>query len=387
MALSENVAQPTKAIGATRVFVIREMQRVGSALEPTGIFFAFSAQNFAAPRGPWSYGLRLRTNRKDLPGDEQPVEQVLGWNYTPFTCAGIWDDRHNDLGFAEETRQNFENMVKRGKIVRLSFESITINGLITELQIDRLRKDYIGYKFTFSPHNRELEETVRVDSNPALKTTLDPRTSVRKAREGLDQLESTQGRAQGGLDRPQSGLSSLGGGSHSNVQQVLSTDIFREINDDISDISALIRSAETTVENEILKADDAANALNRGAQTMASIKTSISSLLNRTRVVASTTHVAVSTIVDLLKFETWLRGIGENSRRLVLTVDKSQKDFELRAKPKPTRLHRVRQGETLYTISTRYYGTPHHWRQILKHNHLSSIILEGGELLAIPEVR
>lgn len=371
MALSITSAAGGK--GSARVFEITELIQVGEALTPTGEQFKFSTENFAMPRGPWTYGIKLRTVRHDLPGSEEPVEQVLGWNYTPFSIQGVWDDRHGGPDFAMNTRRAFEKLVQRGRPVRLQTEEIAIMGLITDLNITRMRKDLIGYQFTFSPHARHEKETVRLDANPLLKVTSDPRTSVKKARKALEDLQAEQARARAA--------------NLSAVQQKLSTGIFGDINSEIDEMAVIITSAENTVENEILKAEEAANALNRGAQTMASVKTSVSSLLSQTQSIASTTHLASETIVDILNFETWHRGLSASARRLAVACGLAENDFKLRAQPKPRRLHRVRVGETLYTISTRYYGTPHQWRAILKHNRLSSIILEGGELLEIPELR
>lgn len=363
---------PSRSRGAARVFSITEMKRVGSSLQPSGEEFKFSADNFAAPRGPWNYALKLRTVRRDLPGSEEPIEQVLGWNYEAFQISGIWDDRYGGSGFAENTRRRFEDMLKRGRSVKIQMEEIAIQGLITSLTITRKRKDLIGYQFTLSPHNRFEGETSRTDASPSRKVTTDPRTSVRKARQALDALQAAQSRARAE--------------SLSAVQQKLSTDLFREVNQDISEMAESITSAEHTVNDEIMVAQDAANALNRGAQTMASVKTSVSTLLNRMRTVVATTDMASETILDVLNFTVWQRGITESARRLAITAHLSNQDFELRANPKPTRLHRVRPGETLYNISTLYYGTPHQWRFLLAQNRLSSLIVEGGELLSIPEL-
>lgn len=370
-AVTGNPSTGTK--GAARVFSILELVRVGDSFQSSGTEFKFSSDNFAAPRGPWSYGIKLRTVRRDLPGSEDPVEQVLGWNYTPFTISGVWDDRYGGSKFAQNTRRAFEEMVKRGRTIRIQTEDLAIVGMITDLNITRRRLDLIGYSFTFSPHRRSDVDTARSDASPSVRVTADPRTSVKNARSKLESLQAEQARARAA--------------NLSAVQQKLSTDVFREINADIDSVAVLITSAENTVENEILKAQDAANALNRGAQTMASVKTAVSSLLDRTRAVAATTHLASETILDTLNFESWLRGVGAGARRLVVSAGFAEQDFALRAKPKPRRLHRVRAGETLYAISTRYYGTPHQWRAILTRNHLSSIILAGGELLEIPELR
>lgn len=360
------------ARGSARVFSVVELRRVGANFEPTGVEFKWSNENFAAPRGPWQFGVQLRTVRRDLPGAEEPVEQVLGWHYTPFQIQGVWDDRHAGANYAQVTWRDFETLVKRGNLVRVQFEQVAITGLITNAVFSYKRKDQIGYAFTVSPHQRFQGETVRLEVNPQRRVVVDPKTSVQRARAALEavQLEHARVRSE----------------NLSRVQQLLSTDIFGEAGEIIDDINGFVTFAETTVESEILQVENAATALNRGAQTMASVKTSAVSLLARLQTAASTSELAIDTVIETLQFEAWLRGLVATSRALIVQAHQSETDFALRAQPKPKRLHRVRQGESLYTISTRYYGTPHHWRQILSLNQLPSLVLEGGELLVIPEI-
>ncbi len=97
--------------------------------------------------------------------------------------------------------------------------------------------------------------------------------------------------------------------------------------------------------------------------------------------------MSTSSLVENLKFETWSRSISNHALLLAGVADDAATQMALRSQPKPKRLHRVRQGESLYQISTLYYGTPFHWRDILQANNLSSIVLFGGELLIIPEIK
>jgi hypothetical protein len=280
--------------GALRVLAISELSRVGNSLQPTGVEFKFGRENFSGPRGPQNFGVQLRTSRQDLPGGEEPVEQVLGWNYTPFTVTGVWDDRYAGSGYAEQTRRDFEEMVKRGNPVRYQFEQIAFVGLITNLNINYRRQDQQGYSFTISPHFRHQGETVRANANPRRKIVYDPKQSVAKARAAMDALAAAQKLAQ---------LKNA-----SLVQSKLKNSIFSDINDGLDDVETSIKSAENTVTNEVLKpGQDAANALNRGAQAMNSAKTAISVVLNGTRQIAASTHMATSSLVDNLKFETWHR--------------------------------------------------------------------------------
>lgn len=363
-----------KVRGATRVLTISELSRVGQSLQPTGVEFKFGRENFSAPRGPQSFGVQLRTARTDLPGGEEPVEQVLGWNYTPFTVTGVWDDRYAGAGYAEQTRRDFEDMVKRGNPVRYQFEQIAFIGLITNLNINYRRQDQQGYSFTISPHFRHEGETVRTVANPRRRVVYDPKQSVAKARAAMKALADAQKLAQ---------LANA-----SLVQSKLKNSIFSDIGDAIDEVDTAVKSAENTVDKEVLKpGQDAVNALNRGAQAMNSAKTAVSKTLSTTRQIAASTHMATTSLVDNLKFETWHRTVSGNGRLFVVVAESARQDLAFRARPKPKRLHRVRSGESLYSISNLYYGTPHQWRELAKANHLNSIVLTGGELLEIPELR
>lgn len=369
----------SKVRGSARVLVIREMKRVGAggfgatSLQPTGVEFRFAKENFTAPRGPQAFGVELRTSRQDLPGSEEPVEQVLGWHYTPFTVTGVWDDRYAGAGYADQTRNDFQDMVKRGNIIHYNFEQVSVYGLIKNFSTNYKRKDLQGYSFTMSPHFRVEGESVRVDTNPDRKVTQDPKTSVLKARAALDALKAAQALATAA--------------ANSRVQSLLNSGIFSTLNSAIDTVETHITNAENIVNNEILKpGQDAANVLNRGAQAMASVKTACSTILSTTRHIAASVLMSVDTISETLKLETWGRGVASFTRDLVVQAEQSRLDFVYRAQPKPARLHRVRQGESLYQISNTYYGTPHHWRDILNANHLSTILLTGGELLVIPNL-
>jgi nucleoid-associated protein YgaU len=368
----------TKVRGNQRLLTITELQRTDSPngidFVPSGVEFKFSKENFSAPRGPQSFQLQLRTSRQDLPGSEEPVEQVLGWNYNPFTVTGVWDDRYAGTGYAEQTRRDFEDMVKRGNLIKYQFEQLSIRGLITSFQVNWKRADLIGYSFTISPHYRYKGETVRVDANKAVKVTMDPKTAVAKARQALELLKADQDLA--------------GIRANARVQQLLKSTAFSDINAGLDTIESGVSRAENTVQNEILKpGQDAANALNRGAQAMSSVKTAVSSLLSTSRNIVASVHMSTSSLVENLKFESWSRSISANALLLAGVADDSATQMALRAQPKPKRLHRVRGGESLYQISTMYYGTPFHWRDILFANNLTSIVLNGGELLTIPDIK
>lgn len=364
----------TTVRGATRMLVLTELERVGDSLQETGEQFKFAKENFSAPRGAQEFGLSLRTVRKDLPGAEEPVEQVLGWNYDDFTVTGVWDDRRAGSGYAEATRNQFEALVKRGNFVKYEFEQVSFTGIIKGFKTRYLRKDLQTYSFTISPHFRQLGETVRVDPHSARAVKTDPEQAVAVAREGLEEMKAAQDLAR-----------SI---SNARVQSLIKSSIFSDLNTIIDTVETYIQQAEGLVQSEILgPARNATTALNRGAQVMLSAKTAVASLLNQQKSIQASTFLVTDSVQNQLQFENWHRTLAGSARKFVVNSEQTRRDLALRAQPKPTQLHRVRQGESLYQISTKFYGTPFHWREILAANHLTSIVLAGGELLTIPEIR
>jgi hypothetical protein len=361
--------------GNERVFAVIELKRVGgstsTSLQPTGVEFRWSRENFAAPRAAWNFGIEQRTVRKDLPGAEEPVEQVLGWNYTPFTINGRWDDRYGGSGFAMQQFRDFMAMVKRGNFVRVQFEQLAIIGIVKSFQPSYKRKDCIDYSFTVSPHFTNEGESVRQEVNPKRRILTDPVTSVQLCRLQLDAIRDAHAVAR---------ASNL-----SRVQSLINNDLFAEVNADFDEVSRYITQAEFSVSKGLEAPDGAAQALLRGAQAMTSVRGVVQRTLSRLRGIVSTTTLAIDTFDTALDFRVWVSGVQYQMRLLGLQAFQTQQDLRLRAEPKPKRLHRARQGESLYAISTRYYGTPHRWREILQANNLSSLILQGGELLVIPE--
>ena len=296
---------------------------------------------------------------------------MLGWHYTPFTLNGCWSDKHAGSNFAVDTWKAFELLTKRGNLVRLEFEEVQIVGLITNASFSYKRRDYIEYSFTFSPHFRAKNESVRPPIGQGPRATMDPKTVAKLARAKLDELAATQALATAA--------------NLSQVQQLLSTDVFRDLNGDLDSIAADMLKVESAVNEEIFKAENAANTFLRAVQIFATIKSTAATAITRLQGINSTVGLGVETAITALDYDSWSRGMGASLRELVVQCDDSQKQLAARATPGIKKLHRARAGESLYAISNQYYGTPHRMRQLLEANGLTKIVLDGGELLMIPE--
>lgn len=363
---------------AVKVFRIREMRLGGTGGGGVATYlpidgredFAWTATNRAAPVNSWDFGLKQRTVRDDYAGSEEPSEQVLGWSYTPFTVQGGWDDKYMGAGEAWRTLQRFEALVQRGNPVEISFEQIKVYGLITDVQFRYRRKDLIGYSFTVSPHVRQPGQSVR-QGGPKLRTAPDPRDVARKARAALMAAQEAQAQATAA--------------NLSQVQQALDTGLYGALQEDLAEAESLVATLEGVVESYVLgPAEKLADSASRAAQILQQAKTSAARILERTADVTSTAALSYETATTALDFECWSRGLRASALAMVLGAEEGILALRERSEPEAQHLHRARAGESLYSVSRLYYGTPHRWREIAERNGLTTLTLAGGELLVIP---
>lgn len=354
---------------AEREFTITELRRAGDGgFVDTPVKFVWTNENRAAPRGSWKFGLVQRSVREDYPGVEEPVEQVLGPNYKDFTLTGVWDDRYNSPGFALDTQRKFEELVQRGTLCRFEFETISIVGLPKDADFDYRRASMIGYSFMVSPHYRKLGgistgSTVRRKVPAAFRPPSEYRDISVSVLESIDAVQAdaptlvTKGSLMGDL---QAGINTL----RTNVASLVS----------------VVDTRLGSLQGDFTDLKRAANALNviKGtcAETIATLAT-----------VTSSTQLAYDNAAAILEFDVWRTSLTALSRRLALTSHNGQDELSQRAEPKAVALYRPAKGESLYSISQRFYGTPTEWQRIATTNGITTMVLQGTEVLIIPAQR
>ena len=97
------------------------------------------------------------------------------------------------------------------------------------------------------------------------------------------------------------------------------------------------------------------------------------------------TDIISPTAVVLLSFESWVRSTRAAARAVRFEAIKAVKEMRKRFKPKSSRLYRPHQGESIFAISNRFYGTPTAWRLIAERNKIDYFEFTGDEILVIPE--
>ena len=353
---------------AQREFTITELKRAGDGgFVDTPVKFVWTNDKRSAPRGSWKFGVQQRSVREDYPGVEQPVEQILGPNYKEFNLSGVWDDRYNYGGFALETMRAFEKLVQRGSICRLEFETVSINGLIKDINFDYQRAARIGYEFTVSPHFRSAAGLAT--GNAGGRKSSEAFKPVNEYRDVVNAIADAAN-----LTQAQAPAIKMSGTS------------FPAVKARLTELQAATASLQDTVDQRITAPGlTTFESLRRAANALVVIKGTAAGLMTDIAAFKSTNETAFNTAVDILDFDTWRCSLGAYARKLFITGDKGSRELGRRAEPKAIALYRPQLGESLYSISQRFYGTPTQWQLIATRNGLTTMTLQGTELLIIPE--
>ncbi len=345
-------------------FIIEEQAQQGDGtLVDVGTRFEWDAKHQSSPRNSWDFGIKQRTHREDYPGADQPTEQILGPNFTDFTLSGRWDDRYNYKGFAEDSRVEFEKLVQRGNYVRISFEGVSVVGIIKDVDFNYRREYDIGYKFAVSPHYRNKGGDARQQGDIAPQAISDPQTYA-------DQAVALCQAARAIHDAAPIVL--IAGTIAGSIKTSLETLIDR------------MNTTQTILDNRVFTVSESVNSVSRLVQSFVALQNSALVTLSFLGQTDSTVGLDYETAIGVLDFEVWQRELAFTMRQLLIVAYQASVDLGRLVTPQTQAIYRPHSGESLYGISNRFFGTPDHWRDIFDANNLSSFTLSGTELLIIP---
>lgn len=315
----------------------------------------------ACPIKPWTLGGNMRKVRTDYPGARSPSVQILGPARKPFTLSGRWDDRYNGDGYAVVEMRRFEAMCMRGNLCRFQYGSQVVEGIIDDWDFPIQRLWDIDYSFTVDVHQRPDEK----NENRSPETPSDPMAL-------LDDFDTA---VQSMLEADSLAPRSLVGGT---------------LSDDITEQLVEITSARTGLANTIDNRDtnppeQPVDAFTRIATQFRAGRGAAYDLILRLAAVRADTDLGAMSAMAVLDFEDWIRSLRFAARIAMGKSRAGDLAATERAEPNAVRLYRPAQGEHLYAISRKFYGTPHAWKLIYDRNALQSFELAGTETLIIPE--
>jgi hypothetical protein len=351
-------------------FVITELVEAGAV--PGGpAVFTWDTTNRAIPNRPWTFGTAIRRKRTDYSGGDEPTIQVLGPNSKPQQISGTWDDRFGGAGFARAQRRAFNDMVRRGNLVRVEFQGLAWTALIVDPDYEYHYDSKIGYSFTLEPVAEEDAAPLRVVDNT--NRPMSASAIIDDVGATLDEMQRLRG-----ID-PETGL------ADGTPAPVLALENKSELDVLLDDIDAAFAEVHTAIDQRIVApGEEARLSVMRAAQLFNQMRSVVMHALNVLVGWRADTQLAVSTVRDSLNFDDFRASMGFQLRLLGLQAHDSEQELLRRAEPDAAALYSPRQGEHLYAISLKFYGTKDQWRSIKVRNGLDYTTMTGDELLVIP---
>ncbi len=381
----------------SKTLVIQELpEQQGGSSPDSGSKFELNRQKHSSHRGKWDIPVKVRTVREEYAGTDEVTEQVLGSHLEPFTLHGKWDARWSDPyspTYALDTWREFEAMVRRGNLVRLSFETIQVTGIITDFLPSYDKEWLVDWSFTFSPHFKKQAGDVQ-NSKVIPKQSPTPRVVVASI------------------------VSALASMQQNNVQApapYMVGNLFPNVRDQVDQISAQVDRLILTMDNQLVPAavipgslpangdNGQISPLGHMVQSLESISagaTAVNYLLRGASNYSSSSFVAPSgsyalraassaslaydLALPIIQFDVWRSGMSSLCRQMVSDSSTFAASLRERTKPGVQGIYITKPGESLYRISSRVYGNPNAWRDIYERNGLVQITMQGNEILVIP---
>ena len=296
--------------------------------------------------------------RTKNPGAIFPSFQILGPDREPISLHGRWDDRYNFRGYAVQEMRRFEDLCRRGNMVRVEVDREGFIGLLSDWKFSYRRHWDISYSFTLSVHSRDDEAVIT--GTPV--QTNDPGTILANANRQGDAVAATHAR------RPEA--STYG-------------KVMKAINQALGSVSVGILSVANILDTRtgVLKPIGDFKAI---ATQLRSIQGNCSTVLNQLVTAKAETQMTVRTAKDVLDFEAWTKSVGSQLRLLRQHCAQGALACDRRDVGSTTRIYRPRKSQSLYSVSQDCYGTPFAWKLIYNANHLHSVVALGNETWVIP---
>lgn len=347
-------------------FILEELPTLGgSGVRTPPERFEWDADHMSAPKREAFMGHtgEQKIRRIDYPGAiGVPTIQVMGPALGPQTFKGTWNDRYNGEGYAKAEKRRLLGVCYRGNAVRVQFDDMVITGVITSWDFPYQMDWKIEYQFTIEVANDEIIGTARTARSP---------DAVTSAPQLVDAIETLFTEGEAVRDQPE-------------MAEVLEGDIFGDIADAMGDVRTQLDDLNAVLDVRLSSGQDRSGLL-RAVQSVRSARLATLDVLSNVGQLRADTSLQYRTAVSELRFETWSRSVGYQTRLLGLECFRAERQLAETADPAAIATYRPREGESLYEVSQKLYGTPHYWRALADANRLETFVLDGTIDLVVPE--
>lgn len=363
-----------------------EIRQVEGA-NPLTVLLRGRAMPYRAPSWPVEQHSKLTW----YPGNPVATQQVLGPREQETTFSGKWKARfiqgsiliNGDPSVIDTPAaavQLFEQLARSGKRVRVQWAFEVRLGLLKTFtpSPDRIQDIAWEAEFEWSARNDETAPRAATEQSApagndvfkaqnALEDThaLAPPNAIQLAASLLAEIDDIGDRVADVVD---------------NLKQVealvnLPAQTLGALRSNVAQLTRQLSEFQRRILGERSSAQDA----DTSARTKGATTSPTSGGGHRTGAAR-----ASSSDVQELQLEVWRRTMGRNAGNLRFQVQRLLLDAENRLQPQATRIYTARQGDNLYALATRFYGSPDFANFLAQANRLTTVVVPGGYLLRVP---
>lgn len=348
------VKKPGVSIVEQYPFIIEEQSKPEAIIRLVGDYL---------PQKVLPYGGRQRVTKDYYPGNEEPVLHVMGSEETDVSISGrLWDKKFPEPGAALKFATNLDNLRRRGNLLKISWGPWARFAVLGETKFNLKTTKEIEYQLMFTILGFNPPRHCKVTKSKKIP---------------YDTSQELQG-----LTAEFTSISGV----------AIPTTILDEINGLISAAASAIAVVTDYVDSTMGTIESTVKAVNRALGLIIVATSAVHRLQTRLRRIAFTDLSNVS--VGASEFErpisqSW-GGIGtiritlRQSMVLNFTLHKLRDSLKEIINQLPQARHLVQSGDTLQSLSHKYYGDSSEWNKIKDFNDLEDTTLVPGQIIEIP---
>lgn len=344
----------------------------------------------AMPYQDPSWEAEQRTKLTFYPGNPVGTQQLLGPREQPTSFNGMWKDRfirgnvlkNGDAGAVQSALDAvalFTELQRSGKRVRVQWANIVRTGLLSKFTFTPKRTQDIAWEIEFEWSGRDDQEAPRA-------TTEQSAPSGQDLLRRQDELEDIAALAPPSAAQELAGIIATIDSVREQIAQVV--DNLRTVETVVNAPAAILGALQTGVNSLVAQLEDFRQRIlgprtsARDPQTSRRVKGDYVEPTNTGRRGGAPPS---SSSVQELQFEIWCRSLGAAAGGLGFQLQRLLLDVLSRRQPRTATIITVRQGESLYSIATRFYGSPDFANFLALSNRLTTAVVPAGYQLRVPD--
>ena len=316
------------------------------------------------PHQPFEYGGKAKKSVQWYPGNSEPTIQMLGSEEKAITIKGrFYSKKYKEKSLYAVPKalcETFLQMEREGEVVTISLGEWKRWAIISETSFKEKNKADIEYEITFEIISERPPTNcyqLTVNQEETFKDNAVLLSAAEAAREKYANMDKS----------------------------VIEQSFADRLTSYIDVVASSVASVNAYVNRLITQAESIEQGITRALGLITVARRNISNMIRRIGALSYAVSGSGSITKQFRSVSASSSAISDISSIMAILA-KMQQQFEAIRKTLPKARHKVQDGDTLQSISIKFYGTPNDWDKIYDHNKLTSTNLTRGTVLEIPNL-